>query len=47
MMLQCFATLMSTNLVFTPFQRKTYAKLTASQSFARLIHHIEEGLIEI
>ena len=47
MMLQCFATLMSTSSAFTPFQRKTYAKLTASQSFARLIHHIEEGLIEI
>ena len=47
MMLQCFATLMSTSSAFTPFQRKICAKLTASQSFARRIHHIEEGLIEI
>ena len=47
MMLQCFATLMSTSSAFIPFQRKTYAKLTASQSFARLIHPTKAVSIDL
>ena len=47
MMLQCFATLMSTSSAFTPFQRKTYAKLTASQSFVRLIHPTKAVSIDL
>ena len=47
MMLQCFATLTSTSSAFTPFQRMTYAKLTASQSFARLIHPTKAVSIDL